>query len=260
MIKKIIRCLPLVVLLFANACTAVYTARGAYYRVRPGDTLEKIAQRCRVDVQDLAEMNNIEHSRELKAGSSVYISGMTPSGFAAILKKEGIVIGRSRRETKQASLIPSGTSESPVKIDRDRFRWPIQGEISSLYGIRHGRRHDGIDIRAKAGTPVGVAEDGEVVFSKRMKGYGNLILVRHKEDFFTVYAHNSVNLVKVGSKVKKGQVIAKVGRTGRTTGPHLHFEVREGAKARNPLFFLPQTAFAKKARDKGGTNDAGGPD
>lgn len=257
--------------LLGSGCTHIYTAHGAYYRVRPGDTLDDIAKKHRVGVQDLAEVNNILQTSDLKPGKSLYIPGATPSSFAAILKKEGISVRRegSKKETKNevASSAeggePSGEeiaeAGSSVKTDRYRFAWPIQGDISSLFGMRRGRRHDGLDIRSRPGTPVGAAADGEVVFSKRMRGYGNLILVKHKNDFFTVYAHNSVNLAKVGAKVKKGQIIAKVGRTGRASGPHLHFEVREGAKARNPLFFLPRTDFAQKAHERNAAA-TGGPE
>lgn len=260
-------------------CAHVYTAHGAYYRVRKGDTIESIAGRYRTTVQDLAEVNNIERPEELKVGSSLYIPGVTPSRFAAILKKEGVPIksvargekvkkgrkgekaGPETRETGEGgeeAAEETAVASSPIKTERGKFVWPIEGEVSSLFGMRRGRRHDGLDIRAKTGTPVYAAAEGEIVYAKRMRGYGNLVLVKHHDDFFTVYAHNSVNLVKVGMKVKKGQMISRVGRTGRATGPHLHFEVREGPKARNPLFFLPKTMYAEKAKQKGA--DYGGPE
>ncbi len=249
-----------------GGCTHIYTAKGVHYRVQKGDTLASIAQKFHAETQELAELNNIENPEELKVGRSVYIPGVTPSGLAGIINKERRVTRRepSRekddQETKEvatAALVP-GEAKPLIQVDHGRFHWPLEGELSSLFGMRRGRRHDGVDIRARQGTPVGAAADGEVVFSKRLRGYGNLILVKHKEDFFTVYGHNSVNLVKKGTKVKKGQTIAKVGRTGRATGPHLHFEVREGTRARNPLFFLPKTQFAQKARERG--KDYGGPD
>jgi len=261
-----------------GACTHVYTARGAYYRVRQGDTLDSIAKRYKTEAQDLAEVNNIESPDELKPGTSIYIPGVTPSKFAAILKKEGIPVSKREKkkderkvakkeekkkeakeknaEKKSEEPIEAGKEEgaeevvSSIKTDRGRFIWPVDGEVSSLFGMRHGRRHDGVDIRAKIGTPVYASADGEVVYAKKMRGYGNLVLLKHAEDFFSVYAHNSVNLVKVGAKIRKGQLVSRVGRTGRATGPHLHFEIREGAKARNPLFFLPKTRSAEKAKQK----------
>jgi murein DD-endopeptidase MepM/ murein hydrolase activator NlpD len=257
-------------------CAHVYTAHGAYYRVRKGDTLESVAKRYRTTVQDLAEVNNIENPEELKPGTSLYIPGVTPSRFAALLKKEGVAVrtrdrkerkarkgGEAGPETREAGEAgeeaPEEEKGSAIVTDRGRFRWPVEGEVSSLYGMRRRRKHDGIDIRAKTGTPVFAAAAGEVVYAKRMRGYGNLVLVKHEDDFFTVYAHNAVNLVKAGMKVKKGQMISRVGRTGRATGPHLHFEVREGPKARNPLFFLPKTMYAEKAKERKG-DDYGGPE
>jgi murein DD-endopeptidase MepM/ murein hydrolase activator NlpD len=269
--------LLLLVLGLLGACTHVYTARGVYYRVRKGETLETVARRYRVDLQELAEVNNIEDVDEVKPGRSVYIPGITPGGFAHIIEKEGKIAYRrpsdpkreaGKKEKEAGGKSPDGDREMTVaaieparpviEVDHGRFSWPIEGEVSSLFGIRRGRRHDGIDIRARKGTPVRVASDGVVVFSDRMRGYGNLILVKHDDGLFTVYAHNAVNLAKKGAKVKKGQIISKVGRTGRATGPHLHFEVREGTKARNPLFFLPKTLYAQKARERG--TDYGGPE
>ena len=106
--------------------------------------------------------------------------------------------------------------------------------------MRKGRPHDGIDITAPEGAPVRAAASGRVIFSSdEIKSYGNLIIIKHEGRFSTVYAHNQKNLVKEGDFVEKGQTIAKVGRTGRATAPHLHFEVRHGKKPRNPVFFLP---------------------
>ena len=101
--------------------------------------------------------------------------------------------------------------------------------------------HDGIDIAAKAGTPIYAAAAGKVVYAdSRLTGYGNLIIIRHSSDMFTAYAHNRNNLVVVGQMVKQGQHIANVGATGRASGPHLHFEVRRGERAVDPLAYLPK--------------------
>jgi len=247
----------LFLLLCTASCTTIYTARGAYYRIRPGDTLASVAGRHHVELQDLAEINNIENSKELKVGQNLYIPGATVSSFDRIIQRERRRSKNKKERTPWKHSKPSPSSETSqkavIETDRGRFTWPIHGTISSLYGMRNGRRHDGIDIAARSGTPITAAADGEVVYSKRMRGYGNLVLLKHTDDFFTVYAHNSVNLVKQGAKIRKGQVVAKVGRTGRATGPHLHFEVREGTRPRNPLFFLPKTRYAGK--NEGGPKD-----
>jgi len=101
--------------------------------------------------------------------------------------------------------------------------------------------HDGIDIGAKLGSPVIAAADGTVVYSDhRLAGYGNLIIIRHRKNLFTAYAHNQKNLVHRGDKVRAGQKIARIGKTGHSTGPHLHFEVRRGTTPVDPLLYLPK--------------------
>jgi murein DD-endopeptidase MepM/ murein hydrolase activator NlpD len=107
------------------------------------------------------------------------------------------------------------------------------------YGVRGGQRHDGIDIAAPEGTPVSAADDGTVLFAGEQAGYGALVIVRHEGDLLTLYAHNARVLVKEGQRVRRGQPVATVGQTGKTTGPHLHFEVRAGTRPRNPLLYLP---------------------
>jgi lipoprotein NlpD len=211
--------------------------------MQPGDTLSMVAKKYHVDIQDLAEVNNIEKAGEVKPGRVIYIPGAKPPSFAKIIEKES---SKKSYGKKTAGASKGSGNVSEIQVDHSRFEWPIVGDLSSGFGMRHGRRHDGIDIRAKKGTPIAAAADGEVVYSKRMRGYGNLVLIKHSDDLFTVYAHNSVNLVRQGKKVKEGDIIAKVGSTGRATGPHLHFEVREGTKARNPLFFLPKNQYARK--------------
>ena len=115
---------------------------------------------------------------------------------------------------------------------------PISGRITSYFGLRHGRKHEGIDIAARSGQPIVSAADGTVVFSGWRSGYGRMVIVQHNRRLKTVYAHNSRNLVRRGEKVRQGQVIALVGNTGRSTGPHLHFEVRHGSSPQNPLNYI----------------------
>lgn len=256
-------------LLFGSGCVTVYTARGAYHKVRPNESLETIAKRYRSTIQELAEYNNIDNTSEIKVGRSIYIPRVKVSGgfFPLLPDKKEVARRRTKARPKRGEKpAPSheekseeeiASQENRIYTDHGRFAWPIVGNLSSLFGIRRGRKHDGIDIRSPKGTPVHASAGGEVVFASRMKGYGNLVLIRHEDRFFTVYAHNSANLVKKGKKVKKGDVIAKVGRTGKATGPHLHFEVRDGRRARNPLFFLPKNQYALRAK-AGNHQDTGG--
>lgn len=126
-----------------------------------------------------------------------------------------------------------------------RFLWPVPHfyKVSSHFGPRGRRHHDGIDIPAPRGTPIVAVDTGVVIYSDNgIRGYGNMIVLAHGDDIFTVYAHNRRNKVSKGERVDKGQMIAEIGNTGRSTGPHLHFEIRVKNKVRNPAQFLSKRA------------------
>jgi murein DD-endopeptidase MepM/ murein hydrolase activator NlpD len=214
--------LIIVILLMLSACggrqVAKYSAKpgkGFYYTVKPGETLWQIASVHKVTAQQIAEWNNIQDPDKVAAGMRIFVP-KTRAGGAR-----------------------SGKFDAPLAFDRDRFRWPVKGSVISGFGMRDGNRHDGVDIKASSGAPIYAAADGEVVYSGNLRGYGNLIILRHADRYYTTYAHNQKNLVAVGRHVTAGEKIALVGATGRATGPHLHFEVRLGATSRNPLFFMP---------------------
>lgn len=122
------------------------------------------------------------------------------------------------------------------------FVWPIKsGMISSYFGKRRRDFHDGIDISAPRGTPIYAAKEGKVIYSSRkIRGYGNMIVIKHKDGSYTVYAHNQKNLVNKDQFIKQGEQIALLGATGKATGPHLHFEVRLGQRSVDPMNFLPE--------------------
>lgn len=125
-------------------------------------------------------------------------------------------------------------------VDSGDFIWPVPGSkrISSHYGKRGRRHHDGLDIAAKSGTHIIASAKGTISFVGRMRGYGKTVVIKHSNGHHTVYAHNSKNYVRKGQRVTQGEVIANVGSTGRSTGPHLHFEIRKNNKARNPAGYL----------------------
>jgi len=129
--------------------------------------------------------------------------------------------------------------------DNGQFKWPVPAStrITSFFGARNGRHHDGIDIGAKTGTSIIASAAGVVSFSGKMRGYGNVVVIKHAGSYHTIYAHNHRNFAKKGQKVGQGEVIAKVGSTGRSTGPHLHFEIRKKNKVRNPASYI---ALVKK--------------
>ena len=135
-----------------------------------------------------------------------------------------------------------GTKEKPKTASTGQFSWPISGRINSYFGGRYifGRYsyHSGLDIQASYGASIKAADGGTVTFAGWKGSYGNLVIITHDNGIQTYYAHNSSLLVSAGSKVYKGQVIAKAGSTGRSTGPHCHFEVRVNGSAVNPLSYL----------------------
>ena len=200
------------------------------YLVRRGDTLYNISRRHRVAPQELAALNHITEPRALRPGS--------------LLRMPRRRLDRPRhhalaQKTPRKRKAPPPPARTPPYVPPDALAWPVHGVVTSSFGPRVGRAHDGIDIGAPTGTAVYAAASGEVMFASHHGGYGNVVILRHKDDLVTVYAHHEVNLVAIGQKVKRGEAIAKVGATGRATGPHLHFEVRRGTRPQNPLRYLP---------------------
>ena len=223
-LKKAIACL-LVALLFIAGCAH---KRGTYHRVKKGETLWRISYRYGVDIEELAAINGIRDPSRIKAGQVIYIPAKKKHKK---VKKKDYRRSHTRKATR---AVP------PKFAKKGRFIWPVKGRIISGYGMRGDSMHKGIDIKAREGTPIKAVEGGVVVYSDdAMRGYGRVIIIRHRDNLFTVYAHNRKNLVRKGDRVKRGQTIATVGSTGNATTSHLHFEVRSGSRALNPLFFLP---------------------
>jgi murein DD-endopeptidase MepM/ murein hydrolase activator NlpD len=145
----------------------------------------------------------------------------------------------------QATTVEDTAAETPVKAAEatgalPTFRWPVRGKVITSYGAKtNGKANDGINLAVPEGTPVKAAEDGVVAYSgNELKGYGNLVLIRHSNGYVTAYAHASELLVKRGDTIKRGQIIAKSGQSGEVGSPQLHFEIRKGSSPVDPLQFL----------------------
>ncbi len=140
---------------------------------------------------------------------------------------------------------PAPAKAFPVPVYEGGYRWPLDaGVVSSEFGQRWGGPHEGIDVAADLGVPVYAAAAGEVVYAdNKLRGYGNVVILRHDQKTTTVYGHNSAFKVKVGDQVRANQVIALLGSTGRSTGPHVHFEFRQVDHALNPRQVLPKSRF-----------------
>ncbi|MBN2468785.1 MAG: peptidoglycan DD-metalloendopeptidase family protein [Deltaproteobacteria bacterium] len=195
--------------------------QGVYHTIKRGETLWRIAKTYNIDLQYLAELNNIDDPARITAGQKVFVPGATA--------------------TKTLNPRYSEPPSTPPRITTGGkdFIWPVQGKVVSTFGIRNGLRYEGIEIAVPSETPVKASNDGEVVYEGNLKGYGNLVIIKHKNQFNTVYAYNQTNLVHTGRKVKKGEIIAAAGNTGPCSDHRLHFQIRKANQARNPLFFLP---------------------
>lgn len=163
---------------------------------------------------------------------------------AYVSYRDGVEYSRdivSREVVKQPvdKVVLIGTKALPAKAATGKFRWPTSGIITSPYGYRHGEFHTGMDIANKRGTPIYAADGGTVVLVKSLSySYGNYIVIDHGNGYKTLYGHNSIVLVTIGQKVAKGQLIAKMGATGRATGSHCHFEIIKDGSTVNPMLYL----------------------
>lgn len=198
--------------------------KGVYHKVKKGETLWRIAQTYNVSLKKLKKVNRIANASKIKAGKYLFIPGAKKKLYVKTLKPSMRKVSLGRR---------------PSSHKKGFFAWPLNGTLTSHYGVRKKRKHDGIDIAAPKGTPIFAAASGKVIFSGwGPTGYGKMVIIKHNHKWVTVYAHNSKNRVKKNQRVKKGQKIAYVGSTGRSTGPHVHFEVRENREPINPLNYL----------------------
>lgn len=187
--------------------------------VGPGDTLWDIASRYGTRVEDLMALNNLGHSEWIRPGQRLTISG-------GALPRHRQIAGQSLRDGSA-----SGRAVATLA-------WPSRGTLTSRFGWRYRRHHDGIDLAAPRGTPFHAAAAGVVEFAGWEGGYGRVIYINHGGGVVTLYGHASKILVEPGERVIKGQLIGRVGCTGSCTGSHLHFEVRVNGRATDPLKYL----------------------
>jgi murein DD-endopeptidase MepM/ murein hydrolase activator NlpD len=242
---------------------AVVTAPSSVHIVNHGDTLLSIAHRNHVSVAELAKANNLDTSAKLSLGMKLNVPGAKTAAAAAAAPVVATVpaavaspagkmaaAGAPQQSVRMAQA--TGNVEEPAAAEAPAvkpseatgalptFRWPVRGKVITSYGAKtNGKSNDGINLAVPEGTPVKAAEDGVVAYSgNELKGYGNLVLVRHSNGYVTAYAHASELLVKRGDTIKRGQVIAKSGQSGEVGSPQLHFEIRKGSSPVDPLQFL----------------------
>ncbi|MBA4421684.1 MAG: hypothetical protein C0390_01135 [Syntrophus sp. (in: bacteria)] len=287
-------------------------SRGVYHRVKSGETLLAIARAYHVNLQDLAEINNISKPDQIETDSVIFIpdashvvddvitaarSQVPPAGLPVfdppatetkaqkapaaprkeLTKKEMVTEPAKNRgkapvdvTTKDRTTLPrttdrdgstpgvssrtegaetidqaekkkeNGEKADEIQFDKDRFIWPVKGRVISRFGIQTNKMNfNGIRIAAGEEAAVQAAAAGTVIFSAPLKDYGETIIIKHEDNYATVYAYLGTRTVRGEARVKKGDRIAFLGKTGDRGEPSLYFEIRHKSKARNPLFFLP---------------------
>lgn len=233
------------------SCAAPF---GVYHRVKKNETLYSIAKLYGTTVDNLEKNNNIPDAKKISVGDYIFVPGVAApldtNGNAAVAhsnaKKEtpkdaGVQKQTGKSAGKSSQKADSNPPSSAKPSKPGQYIWPVKGVITSKFGNRWGKKHSGIDISCPQGTPVVAAAAGTVLFSGEKSGYGLTIIIKHPDNSFTIYAHNSKNLVSEQKQVKQGEKIALSGQTGRSTGPHLHFEIRKGSEPVDPLEILPKT-------------------
>ncbi|MGI9477774.1 MAG: peptidoglycan DD-metalloendopeptidase family protein [Hyphomicrobiaceae bacterium] len=238
---------------------------GGTYVVRRGDSLYAIARQTGVSVARLKRLNGITNVRNIRPGVRLSLGGRAPATQVAsrtnvtprsqiraksittmpIVRSKALPSGgaqqprilNQRPDTPIATKPRQSVARTPTANTRQNFRWPARGRVIAAFNHSgQGTRNDGINIALPLGTDIGAAEGGVVAYAgSELKGYGNLVLVRHDNGWVSAYAHASEILVKRGDRIARGQVIAKAGRSGGVTQPQLHFELRKGAKSVDPM-------------------------
>ncbi|MDI9441553.1 MAG: peptidoglycan DD-metalloendopeptidase family protein [Firmicutes bacterium] len=190
----------------------ILSVQGVLHKIATGESLWEIAERYEVSIDEIVKANSIQDPNKISPNTEVVIPGAT-------------------RLRPRDVLVVNGQLQKA-------FDWPTRGRISSPFGPRWGRMHNGLDIAVVTGTPIKAAADGRVTFAGWNGGYGILVIIDHGNNVETRYAHNSRLNVKVGQKVSRGDVISYSGNTGVSTGPHLHFEIRYKGNPVNPQTYL----------------------
>ncbi|MBI2719401.1 MAG: LysM peptidoglycan-binding domain-containing M23 family metallopeptidase [Rhizobiales bacterium] len=248
------------------------------HAVASGDTLSSLSRKYGVPAKAIADANGLKRTASLRIGQSLKIPGGTSATVALKSKApaktgtnseatlaqndQGTVTEQPAKpiqtaEAKPAtqtagsgqsdpSAAPANTTVATAEPGVMGMRWPVRGKVISNFGEKpNGLKNEGINIAVPEGTSIRAAESGVVAYAgNELKGYGNLILIRHEGGFVTAYAHAKELFVKRGDTVKRGDVIAKAGQTGSVSSPQLHFEVRRGATALDPVKYLASATAA----------------
>lgn len=253
--------------------------------IQPGDTLYDISNKYSVSISTLLDFNNIENPRKIQVGQKIVYP--QPDGIIYEVKKGDSIsyiakmffcspgdVLRANNLDYDEIIVPGQRIFIPLRVfnkyqyvpSQARFRWPVYGVISSHYGWRihpitnQESFHSGLDIAVSEGAPIFAAEAGEVIFTGLNGGYGYMVEIKHSDGTVTRYAHMSRISVYEGQTVETGSFVGRVGTTGFSTGPHLHFEIRNNdLRSVNPLTRLPAVdlMYVIRGYDEGNTDTGG---
>ncbi len=243
---------PMRLLIQANGLTPPYALQvGQVLRIpmRPthtvkrGETVYRIAQIHGVDMSALVRANDLAAPYTIHIGQVLVLPGSTANPPAV---RTATTTTSAPPAEERTAAVPSAPPPKATAVPQPPPRqgrgldWPVRGRVVVPFGsVAKGMRNDGINISAKLGTSVRAAESGVVAYAgNELKGFGNMLLIKHQGGLITTYAHADEIKVQRGATVKRGQIVASVGQTGSVTSPQLHFEVREGSKAVDPMKFL----------------------
>jgi len=207
------------------------------HTVAKGDTLYSISKKHNVDIASLIELNGLDEPYSINVGQKLDL----PKSKGSMLAANNVSTTSNKNNATNKTIRKTTASNNVSTNRKSKFIWPVNGSVVSNFGVvGKGRRNDGINIKAATGTNVKAADKGVVAYAgNELKGFGNLVLIKHSDGYITAYAHNDQLYVKKGQTVLKGEKIATVGSTGSVNTPQLHFEVRAGKKAVNPRAYLP---------------------
>lgn len=216
---------------------------GVRHRVKAGETVYRIAVSYGLRPAELMAANGLQDPRALAVGQELVIPGAErPQRILAVGDRTESEIRAAPAPRAgprvQARSVSGRLSERPRLATQGLLQWPLRGVLYGRFGKKGREPHDGIDLAAPEGTPVRTARAGRILYAGEQKGYGNIVIVDHGDNLMTLYAHNRDLRVRTGQKVRDGQVVATVGQSGKTSGPHLHFEVRREGLPVDPLDFL----------------------
>lgn len=224
---------------------------GIFYVMKKGEDIEAVSKRYGVSMNKIRQVNVTQNIDALRAGDEIFLPDAKPE---SVIEHKDVNLAEVKKsyQAKPAKTAPKTAAkvdkpkngEVAVRRAKGGFRWPVMGRINSPFGWRQHpitRRkdfHTGIDIKADRNDPIKAAGSGKIVYSGWMGGYGKVLVIEHPNGQSTLYAHCSTLSVGKGASVSSGQIVARVGTTGRSTGPHLHFEVRNGNSPVNPIKYL----------------------